>query len=160
MPVITDTSPLHYLILIGKAHLLPALYGKIVVPDAVVQELRHASAPEEVRSWVRALPSWCDVRAPRCPVPGELSRLGAGEREAVLLAQEGHGGLLLLDDTEGRRAARRRALPVTGTLGVLGQAAERGLVDFPKAALRLHATSFRMPPPDVLASILTRYTVQ
>jgi predicted nucleic acid-binding protein len=96
---------------------------------------------------------------PRHPTPSELSRLGAGEREAILLAEEWEADRVLLDDSAGRKAAWQRALHVTGTLGVLGQAAPRGLVDFPRAVARLHTTSFRMPPPAILEGIMARYTL-
>jgi predicted nucleic acid-binding protein len=43
--VISDTSPLNYLILIGCDDVLPQLYHQVVVPAAVLQELRHADTP-------------------------------------------------------------------------------------------------------------------
>jgi hypothetical protein len=61
-----------------------------------------------------------------------LRRLGAGEREAITLAEELHADGLILDDHAARRIAFLRKLPVVGTLGVLAEAAERGLVDFPR----------------------------
>ena len=39
MLVVADTSPLRYLILIEHVHVLPALYGDVIVPPAVVREL-------------------------------------------------------------------------------------------------------------------------
>jgi predicted nucleic acid-binding protein len=156
MPAVTDTSPLHYLVMIEHVDLLPALYGQVLVPRAVVEELQHPSAPERIRTWLRGMPSWCGVRSPRRPAPRDLFRLGAGEREAILLAQEVQADMVLLDDSEGRKAAKQRALQVTGTLGLLGKAAQRGLADFPQAIARLRTTSFRMPPADILHDILAR----
>ena len=153
----TNPSPLLYLVLIDQVDLLRTLYDQVMVPRAVAGELQHPSAPANARAWVRTLPSWCALRAPRHPAPSELLRLGAGEREAIVLAEEWEADRVLLDDSAGRQAARRRALPVTGTLGVLGQAAQRGLVDFPQAVARLHTTSFRMPPPAILQAIMARY---
>jgi predicted nucleic acid-binding protein len=159
MLAVTNTSPLLYLVLIEQVDLLRALYGQVVVPRAVAEELQHPSTPRNARAWVRALPAWCALRSPRHPTPSELSRLGAGEREAILLAEEWEADRVLLDDSAGRKAAWQRALHVTGTLGVLGQAAQRGLVDFPRAVARLHTTSFRMPPPAILEGIMARYTL-
>ena len=157
MLAVTNTSPLLYLVLIEQVDLLRALYGQVMVPHAVAGELQHPSTPENARAWVRALPAWCALRSPRHHASSELLRLGAGEREAILLAQEWEADQVLLDDSAGRKAAQQRALHVTGTLGVLGQAAERGLVDFPTAVARLHTTSFRMPPPTILQGIMARY---
>ncbi len=43
--VVSDTSPLHYLILIGRDSVLEKLYGQVIVPPAVLQELGHPAAP-------------------------------------------------------------------------------------------------------------------
>jgi predicted nucleic acid-binding protein len=50
MIVVADTGPLHYLVMIDRDWLLPALYGSVVTPPAVVSELSHASVPEVVRA--------------------------------------------------------------------------------------------------------------
>ena len=44
--VVSDTSPISYLILIGEEDLLPALYGHVLIPEAVRQELSHTEGPE------------------------------------------------------------------------------------------------------------------
>jgi predicted nucleic acid-binding protein len=70
--------------------------------------------------------------------------LGAGERQAILLAQAIGADILLIDERYGRRAARLRALRVLGTMGILDEAATRGLLDLPTALTRLQATNFRV----------------
>jgi predicted nucleic acid-binding protein len=90
-------------------------------------------------------PAWLAMRAPQQPLVTTTLRLGAGEREALSLAQELHADLLLLDDLEAREEAERRALAVMGTLRVLELASERGLLDFAAAITQLEATSFHMP---------------
>ena len=60
MFAVTDTSPLHYLILIGQVNLLSHLYTHVIIPQAVVGELLHPHTPPDVRAWMRALPPWCD----------------------------------------------------------------------------------------------------
>jgi len=160
MLAVTDTSPLHYLILIGQVELLPRLYEHVIIPHAVMGELLHPSTPSEVRVWARAMPSWCEVRQPRQIIPRELFRLGAGEREAIVLVEELRADILLVDDDAGRKAARQRALPITGTFGALGTAGERNWVDFPAAVAQLQATTFRMPPPAVVQAMLARYAAR
>ena len=160
MRAVTNTSPLHYLILIGQVELLPRLYEQVIIPRAVIDELQHPSTPIRVRTWVGALPPWCEIQQPHQAIPGELVRLGAGERDAILVAEELRADILLLDDDAGRKAAQRRGLRRTGTLGILGTAGARGLVDFPAVIAQLHATSFRMPSPAVLENMLTQYAAR
>jgi predicted nucleic acid-binding protein len=73
-----------------------------------------------------------------------LQHIDPGERAAILLAQEEHDVLLLIDDADGRAEADRRAIPNTGTLGVLRAAAMRNLLDLPAALTDLTATNFRV----------------
>jgi len=70
---------------------------------------------------------------------------GAGERAAITLALDLNADLLLMDDRQGVKAARRKGIEVTGTLGVLSRAGQRGLVNLAEAFDRLKRTSFRYP---------------
>jgi predicted nucleic acid-binding protein len=145
MLVVADTSPINYLVLLEQTAVLPTLYTHVFLPPAVITELQDLEAPEEVRAWVANLPTWCAVRRPASLGEAEtLAHLGAGEREAILLAQELRADFLLIDEEDGRQAARSRALTVTGTLGVLERAAERGLLDLPRTLARLLTTTFRV----------------
>ena len=51
MIVVADTSPINYLILIGEIEILTKMYGRVVIPNAVREELLRHSAPEMVRNW-------------------------------------------------------------------------------------------------------------
>jgi predicted nucleic acid-binding protein len=88
MIVIADTSPINYLIWIEKIDVLPKLYGRILTPPSVSTELRSAMAPPRVRRWIAHPPLWLEVQAPSQPPDTALveARLGAGERDAILLA--------------------------------------------------------------------------
>jgi len=56
MIVIADTSPVSYLIRIGKIEVLPRLYQNIVITAAVCDELKSTRAPQAVRDWTAAIP--------------------------------------------------------------------------------------------------------
>jgi predicted nucleic acid-binding protein len=156
MLVVADTSPINYLVLLEQTAVLSALYTRVFLPAAVVTELQDLEAPEEVRAWVANLPAWCEVRRPAPLVETEtLAHLGAGEREAILLAHELQADFLLIDEEDGRQVARSRALTVTGTLGVLERAAERGLIDLPRTLARLVTTTFRVRD-ELIQGMLTR----
>ena len=142
MIVVADTTPLQYLVLIQHEHVLPALYGRVVVPPAVISELSHDETPKPVRDWLKNAPSWLEVREPR-EVGRSSVPLGAGELEAISLAEELEADALLIDDWDGRQEALRRHLTVLGTLRVLADAFDDGLVDLRVAVDRLRRTNFR-----------------
>ena len=156
MIVIADTTPLNYLVLIDRVEILPELYGRVLIPPAVWEEFQRPETPEAVRTWIGRRPAWLEIHGiERSPEPA-LGILGAGEREAITLAEELHADRLILDDHAARRVATRRKLTVIGTLGVLAEASERGLVDFAEAIARLQATTFYVSP-EVLAPLMQRY---
>jgi predicted nucleic acid-binding protein len=147
MLVVADTSPINYLILIQHERLLPTLYTQVLVPPAVLRELEDPETPEAVRTWVAHPPAWFARRALQQPLAETvLPELGAGEREAIVVAEEVQADFLLIDERDGRRVARSRALAVIGTLGVLEEAAARGLIDLPSALAQLQATTFYASP--------------
>jgi predicted nucleic acid-binding protein len=156
MLVVADTSPLHYLVLIQHEAILPAIYEQVAIPPAVLADLQQSSTPDLVRAWVTHLPAWLEVRQPRQVLDArQFPRLGAGEREAIALAQELQAPLLLIDDADGRAEAERHALTATGTLGILESAAIHGLLDLPGALTRLQATTFRARP-ELFQELLAR----
>jgi len=93
-----------------------------------------------VRAWVESPLAWFHVQAPR--EIDTLLDLDAGEREAIALAEELHADRILLDEAKARRAAICRGLKVAGTLAVLFEASQRGLLDFRQAISELRATNF------------------
>lgn len=143
MIIVSDTTPLNYLILIDQVHVLHELYDSVLIPQSVFDEMQRAETPAEVRSWITARPGWLEVRSAQATDPS--LKLGAGESDAIALALELHADALLLDDRKARREAQRRGLTVTGTLAVLATAARRGLIDLPTAITRLQQTTFRAP---------------
>jgi predicted nucleic acid-binding protein len=137
--VVSDTTPLNYLILIGKVEVLPRLFGRVLVPPAVIKELKHPKTPLLVATWADNLPSWIEVTSPRTDL--HLG-IGAGEDEAIALAVEQGNVTILVDDLKARAAARSRGLPTLRTLTILSLADEAGLLDFESAISRLRSTSF------------------
>lgn len=143
MIVVADTTPLNYLILINEPNLLPRLYGRVVIPTAVYRELQAERAPAPVREWAAHPPVWLEVRQASVALGGDLDALDAGECEAIALALELNADLLILDDRDARIEALRRRLPVIGTLRVLEDAAQLGLIDLRQALQHLQQTTFR-----------------
>ena len=153
MIVVADTSPINYLVLIREIEILPRLYGKVVIPQTVREELLRPVAPEIVRTWTAQAPAWLEARTPANSADSSLSALDPGERDAIMLAAELRAGQLIVDDREGRRLAEDRGITVIGTLGVLKEAATLGLLDLRACVARLQTTTFYVAP-EVLKSLL------
>src|SRR2546429_6010030 len=108
MVVVADTSPINYLVLIDQIGILPQLYTRILIPPAVLEELKHPVAAESVRDWAANPTSWLEVLTPKSSVI--VAQLDLGESEAIALATEMHVDVLLIDDLAGRQEAARRGL--------------------------------------------------
>lgn len=115
MTVVSNTTPLNYLILIGRAELLNQLYLNVVIPEAVFKELTSPSTPKSVRDWMADKPAWLSVQQATSGVTGEMEDIQIGEREAIRLAQAIRSDYILLDDRRARQTARDRGLNVVGT---------------------------------------------
>lgn len=146
--VVTDASPIHYLVLIGADVYLERLYGRILIPDTVVRELQAERTPDRVRNWMQTPPPWVEVvHASAAAERGVISAsLDAGESEVILLALQLRSELVLMDERAGVEEARRLGLTVTGTLGVLARCAERGWIDLKSTLEELRRTNFRVHP--------------
>lgn len=94
-------------------------------------------------------PGWLEVRQPLVHSFDDdlLSSLGEGERAAIKLVTTTlrANTLLLMDDRAAVHVARHIGLTVTGTIGVLEEATQRGLLDLDDAFARLRHTTFRYP---------------
>jgi predicted nucleic acid-binding protein len=142
--VVADTSPLNYLVQMGRENILQKIYGSVIVPPGVLAELRHAGAPPPVRNWALDLPDWVTVSGEVVLDPTLPEVLGRGESEAISLALELGAAFILLDDNAGRKAAKRRQLLPAGTLAILIRAAELELLDIREATGELRSLGFRM----------------
>ena len=121
MIIVSDTSPLTALLTIGEEEILQRLFGEVVIPKAVLNELllNHS-----------ILPDWLITKA--VTDEKEVRRfailLDAGEAEAIELAKELHADRLLMDERKGRRIAIQEGIPVIGLLGVIILAKKKGLI--------------------------------
>lgn len=118
MEIVSNSGPLISLARIGRLDLLPELFGKVVVPTAVFQELtRHADHPGA--SAIREA-EWLLVR--QVADASEVDRLSfwldAGESEVLVLARE-LGAIAAIDERRGRNIATALGIPQTGTVGIL-----------------------------------------
>lgn len=128
MIVVSDTSPITNLAAIDRLDLLHLLYGEIIIPVAVYNELTQPNVnsivpgAREVQtlSWIKTQP----VQNPRqvTQILTSQANIDQGEAEAIILALELNADLILIDERRGRMLASAYNLKVTGLLGVLLQA--------------------------------------
>lgn len=142
--VVADTTPLNYLILIGRAEVLGKLFGKVLIPKAVIEELQHPKAPEAITRWLRHPPAWLGIAT--VERVDETIKLGKGESEAISLALERRVKIVLMDERLGRGAAEARGLIPVGTLNLIDLADDLGLLDGVTTLHDLLQTTFRAAP--------------
>ena len=131
MRIVSNTGPIIGLAKIGMLPLLKELAVEVLIPPFVYKELLGKTGPETALI-ENALRDLIKVAPAHVLQPSEadvLSELDEGERQAVSLASElGEDVLLLIDDRAGRQAARKLGIAVTGLVGLLLLAKERGLI--------------------------------
>lgn len=147
MIVISDNSALSALANADMLDLLPRLFGQVRIPEDVRRECAHPRAPLQLREWISRPPEWLEIVAnPERNLP-ETCGLGPGEASAITLAWGNRNSArLILDEKRGRRVAQALGLPMTGVLGLLAEAADRGWIDFDEAVARIVQTGFFVSP--------------
>jgi len=108
MIVVADTTPINYLILIEEIDVLPKLYGRVIIPRAVNEELMRSRTPLKVQEWMKQPPNWVEILSPTVAIDAELAKLDAGELEAIALAEELSADQLIIDELRGGAAELAR----------------------------------------------------
>jgi len=127
--IVSDTTPLSELAKVGKLNLLRDIFGKVIIPQEVYNEVTTGTHPAvnlvKSADWieiisVRNLEKLSNLK--------KATNLGAGECAAMILAEELASDQVLMDDLDARRVALSRNLKITGTLGILLVAKQLGLI--------------------------------
>ena len=126
---ITNTSPLVYLDRIHRLDWLPQLFRELWIPRAVVDELNEGRSRGYQGPDLDAIAGMRVVESQTRPSEWLSADLGPGELEAITLAMENPGRVVILDDGLARRTAQAPGLDVWGTLRVLLEAKSAGLTD-------------------------------
>lgn len=130
MIVVSDTSPINALQRIGHLHLLPVLFGRVIIPPSVRLELQNAVkhglylTEIDQAEWLEIHPA-----SNQAKIIEFQEKLELGESEAIALALELQADFLLIDEKEGRAIASQEGIQVIGVLGILIRAKEIGLID-------------------------------
>ena len=159
MRVVSNTSPLLNMAIVGHLALVRQQFGQVWIPPAVLVELQpdtERPGSSEIREALRV--GWlCASDHPQPELVAVLQReLDRGEAEAIALAVQWHAAWVLLDERAGRRVATSLGLEVTGVLGILLRASLQGELPSLRVALdHLQARAgFRLS--DALAAAMLR----
>jgi predicted nucleic acid-binding protein len=126
-PVVSNTSPLLNLALIDRLDVVRDQFSTVAAPEQVWDELAAGEKGLDALRSLRSDGVLEVVTVPETPLLAEFGReLDRGEAAALAYAVETDADLILLDEREGRQAARRHEIPVTGVIGVLLRAARQG----------------------------------
>lgn len=127
--MVADSGPIIAFARIGRLNLLRQVAGELVIPHAVYEELtgtghERPGAAEVARGdWIQRRIVGDHAMVAQLP-----HVLHAGEREAIVLAEELQAPLLI-DEQRGRNMAIARGVTVLGSLRILIEAKRRGLID-------------------------------
>jgi predicted nucleic acid-binding protein len=134
--VVSNTSALVGLAVLGRFDLLQSLYGGVLVPEAVWNEfVRIGSRRSDIQASQKVSCVTVESVSDRSLVRALSADVHTGEAEAIALAVERRADLLLVDDRRARRAALRLGLKVLGLLALLIEAKRRGLIHAVKPLL-------------------------
>lgn len=128
--VIVNSTPLLILGKIGKLEILHKMYQEIIIPQAVFHEVtkKNDIAGKAVQA---ACQDWIKVEAIKDMREYAMYRakLHAGEVEVMIIAQQSpKADLIILDDMAARKTAEFLGLPLSGTIGVLIKAKQKGII--------------------------------
>ena len=144
MIVVSDTTTITNLLKIKLLLLIKGLYGQILIPQAVYDELAVLSSQKRIidsNDWMKV------VQLKRFDLYDKLREiLDKGESEAIALAIELNSDFLIIDEAKGRKVAKSYGIKIIGLLGILILAKEEGLIPAVKpylAELR-HKIGFRV----------------
>jgi uncharacterized protein len=164
MIIVSDTSPISNLLLIGQLPLLKKLYEQLIIPDTVFQEIKALETFGIDTSIIQVV-DWITVQSAgdRNLVQALETDLDKGEAEAIALAVELKADRLLIDERIGRRVAQGYGLKITGLLGILVSAKQDNLITelkplvdqlIQQAKFRIHPDLYRQILQDVNELIL------
>jgi uncharacterized protein len=158
MPVVSNTSPILNLAIVDQFVLLRRQFGEILIPNAVLDELKVNEERPGSQAIREAISSgWIQTQEVSNKTLAQLLKqtLDQGEAEALALAIELKADWTLLDEREARKVAKSLGLNVTGILGILLRAKQIGEIESLQPVIDelINKAGFRIAP-ELLAQIL------
>ncbi|WP_456474720.1 DUF3368 domain-containing protein [Candidatus Pyrohabitans sp.] len=138
MRVVSDSTPLIHLAKVGKLEILFALYKEVMITGEVYREVVEEGlllGREDARVVKRYIGK--SIRIARAKSSSDYLvqkyLIHKGEADSIQLAKEINAKLLLINESQGRRAAKAEGLKVKGSIGVLFDAIKTGIISIDEA---------------------------
>ena len=123
--VISNTSPILSLLRIDNLHILKDLYTKIIIPKAVYLEIEEGKEKNYYQDLTEI--DWIEIKEIENTASKDyFPNLNDGEVE--VLAKELNADCVIMYELMGRRNAKQLGMNLTGTIGILLKAKEKGLI--------------------------------
>ena len=119
MIVVSDATPIISFLKINRLDILNKLFGEVLLPEAVYEELTSNSAFQEEAERIKACEFFKKVSVSNSKTVDMLMRvtgLDLGESEAIVYSDENKSDLLIVDEVRARHVATSMKLRITGQL--------------------------------------------
>jgi predicted nucleic acid-binding protein len=131
MIVVSDTTPLISLLKIDRLDLLEKLFGQVLIPKTVFNELtddvRFKEEAEQIKS-SEYIKIKSVINHESVGILKKNTGLDQGESEAIILTDEVRADILLMDEAKGRVISMQRGIKIMGTIGILIAAYENDII--------------------------------
>lgn len=129
MVVVSDTTTICNLFLIDKLWILEKIYGEVIIPTGVHEELESMKNQPSIIEYIE-MNDWIQTKSVSNNSLTEILMLtlDKGESQAISLAKELNANLIIIDEVQGRKIAQQMNLKVIGLLGILIQAKQENLI--------------------------------
>lgn len=132
--IVVNSTPLIIFGKIDELEILKNLYGEIIIPQAVFEEVtsKNDFAKEKILN-----SSWIKILEVQDKTNRKIyqAKLHDGEVEVMMLAKEISADLLIIDDNAAKKTAKFLEFKVTGTLGILLKAKSEKIISEVKPIL-------------------------
>lgn len=133
MIVVSDSTPLMHFGKIDRLDLLQLGYDEIVITQAVYREtvLEGLNMGEKDAILIeKAIGKWIKVLDPNGDSADISSKykIHRGEADSILLAKQLNADLLLINERDGREAAKSCGINVKGTIGIIFDCVKKQII--------------------------------
>ncbi len=169
MIVVSDSTPLIHLAKVGHMELLFSIYEEILITKEVYREAVEEGIileKDDAGIIQEYIGKSIHVKSPTSPSDRliEKYRIHKGEADSIQLAKETGAQLILINERDGRNAAKNEGFKVKGSIGILFDALKSGTINEKEVLTILN--KFKKNPqvfwiePDIIKSAIEKIHIK